>query len=112
MNKVAKRISAAFMAGVAALALTACSGDKPSKDEVKKGFKKVMVDQMGQEMVDMVGEEALTKYVGCIVDEIYDDTSADTLKAFADGDVDYKMKKEESDKFDKAAEKCTGELLS
>ncbi len=112
MNKIAKRISAAFMAGVAALALTACSGDKPSKDDVKKGFKKVMVEEMGQEMVDMVGEDALTKYIGCIVDEIYDDVSADTLKAIADGDLDYKPKDDEDDKFEKAYEKCTGELLS
>ncbi len=114
MNNLVKRIFAAFMATVATLALTACSGDdgdKPSKDDVKAGFKKVVTTDLGQEMTDKIGDEMLTKYIGCIVDEIYDDMGSESLKAIADSDMDFDMKKEDQEKLDKATEKCTNELL-
>ncbi len=111
MNKIAKRVSAAFMAGVAALALTACSEDKPSKDEVKQGIMDAAVEEFGQDLVDILGEDVLSDYFGCIVDEIYDETSADTLKAIADEGMQQEMPENEKKVFEEASKKCEEKLV-
>ncbi|MFT4028880.1 MAG: hypothetical protein QM675_03305 [Protaetiibacter sp.] len=111
------RISLVIVAAVAAaLALTACSSDepvtsdessasqetesdtqategadptedaaddgKPTKEEVVAGYKELITAQM-----DGLPEEAVDEATRCIVDEIYDDASAQTLQALADGDA-------------------------
>ncbi|MFI5427514.1 hypothetical protein [Aeromicrobium sp. UC242_57] len=55
---------------------------KPSKDEVVDGYTKLVGDLMGD--ADLPGN-ILDKVVTCFVDEVYDDASAQTLNAIADG---------------------------
>ena len=59
------------------------SGDKPSKDEVVDGYTAFVADIAGGQLP----EGTLDGIVTCIVDGIYDDMSADSLQALADGDA-------------------------
>ncbi|MFT4298392.1 MAG: hypothetical protein QM597_01970 [Aeromicrobium sp.] len=57
-------------------------GDKPSKDEVIAGYAEYVNAQAGGGLPESV----VTDVVSCFVDEVYDDASAQTLQAIADGD--------------------------
>ncbi len=113
MNKNAKRISAALMAGVAALALTACSEDndgKPSKAEAKEGYKKIAVEMVGQDEAAAIGDEALMKFADCVIEEVYDSMSVETLKAMVEVNLEYEGSDEEGELLHEAVNKCEGEL--
>ncbi len=165
MSKIWRRVSAALLAGLTALALTACSDDdsdekgsdeptqtqtqspskkttkkkttkksgtkskttktstskatktktqssagKPAKARVTEGFTQVLMDEVGAELVDLMGEDVFVSYVGCIVDEIYDSSSAETLKAIVEGDLEYEMTASENAAFDAAIDLCAEQL--
>lgn len=55
---------------------------KPSKQDVVDGYTDLVGDLLGD--TEMPGD-ILNKVVTCFVDEVYDDASAQTLKAIADG---------------------------
>lgn len=56
---------------------------KPSKQEVVDGYTKLVGELAGD--AEMPGD-IVEKVVTCFVDEVYDDASAQTLKAIATGD--------------------------
>ncbi len=127
MNKTAKRICATFMTCVAALTLTACSGNnsdagaepakdgRPSLEEVKEGYTKAIFEKYDPAELDYLneylGEGVLAEFYGCIVDEVYEFSSDKTLRAMANGDTSLQMSQGESIGFDQARNKCTKEHL-
>ncbi len=113
MNRISKRFSATFIAGVVALTLTACSENtvdseehenKPAKSDVTSGCISVTEAQRGPGS----NMDAIRDFCYCYVDEIYDSASVDTLKALADRDLDYRATKDEKQLLKKARTKCGG----
>ena len=58
-------------------------GDKPSKEEVIDGYTAFVADIAGGQLP----EGTLDGMVTCIVDGVYDEMSADSLQALADGNA-------------------------
>lgn len=58
------------------------NGAKPSKDEIVKGYSKI-VKSVSAELPD----DLVKKVTSCFVDEVYDKASVKTLRAIADGDA-------------------------
>ena len=109
-----RSIAAAGLALALPFGLAACGGDeKPSKDDVKAGMAE-MLESYGVDPATMeaagVSSESLDAYYTCIVDDIYDDSSASLLQGIADGDEDAPMSSEENSLFNSAAQNCMSEL--
>ncbi len=63
---------------------------KPAKEDVVAGYVALMQEQFGSMFPDGESEEmqqVLEDVAACFVDEVYDDASAQTLQAIADGDM-------------------------
>lgn len=60
---------------------TSADGAKPSKEEIVKGYSKI-VKSVSAELPD----DIVKKVTSCFVDEVYDKASVKTLRAIADGD--------------------------
>ncbi|MDQ6526760.1 hypothetical protein RB608_24270 [Nocardioides sp. LHD-245] len=60
-------------------------GDKPSRDDVVAGYSDIVKETSEQAGIDMP-EGVVEKVLSCFIDEVYDDASAKTLQALADGD--------------------------
>ena len=58
------------------------NGAKPSKEEIVKGYSKI-VKSVSAELPD----DLVTKVTSCFVDEVYEKASVKTLRAIADGDA-------------------------
>ncbi|WP_436700084.1 hypothetical protein [Nocardioides sp. BYT-33-1] len=61
-------------------------GDKPSREDVVAGYSEVVKDTGEQTGIDMP-EDIVEKVVSCFIDEVYDEASAKTLQALADGNA-------------------------
>ncbi|WP_229054621.1 hypothetical protein [Aeromicrobium sp. Leaf350] len=59
-------------------------GDKPSKDDVVAGYSGLITEILGGTELP---QDILNSVVTCFVDEVYDDASAQTLQAIADGNA-------------------------
>lgn len=95
------------------LGLTACGGGKPSKEEVKEGMVSILNESgFDAESVEAAGisKDAVDDYYNCVVEDLYDNVSDDTLKALADGDASAQMSAEDSPKFNEAARACMSNL--
>lgn len=84
----------------------AADGDKPSKDEVVEGYSGIV-----KEMMSSLPDDAVDQATTCIVDEIYDDASVQTLQALADGDAS-KVDQADASLFTDAQTSCTESLSS
>lgn len=86
-TRIAKSAVAVALAATVAFGAAACGMGKPSKDEVKKAFTSAMdqaVSSMGVDFPDELkakATESAKKFVNCTVDKMYDQVSADGLKA-------------------------------
>ncbi len=58
-------------------------GDKPSKEEVVEGYTAFVAEIAGGQLP----EGSLDGMVTCIIDGVYDDISAESLQALADGNA-------------------------
>lgn len=63
---------------------TAGSGEKPAKEDVVSGYSKIVSEMAGGAELP---QDQIDQATSCIVDEIYDDASAATLQALADGNA-------------------------
>ncbi|UUW89617.1 hypothetical protein [Pimelobacter simplex] len=61
-------------------------GDKPARDAVVAGYSGI-VKKGGEDAGIPMPEDVVTKVVSCFVDAVYDDASATTLQALADGNA-------------------------
>lgn len=66
------------------------SADKPSRDEVKQGYLKA-VRPAASKADPPLSEADLQKLAPCVVDQLYDDVSVETLTVLASGDSSRKM---------------------
>ncbi|GGB38310.1 hypothetical protein GCM10011492_31320 [Flexivirga endophytica] len=110
--KIATRTAAAALLISMPMALGACGSDsKPAKADVKAGYIKAVKKNMGASGAK-VPDSLYKKMADCIVDESYDDVSADTLNKLKDGNVtkDTKVKSEDKDTMDKASKTCQTKL--
>lgn len=89
------------------------SGDRPSKEEVLSGMEAMLADQgAGRDDLIAMGLEGdvVDSYFSCVVDEIYDDVSAETLEAIASNDPNAPMAPGEQTTFTTAVDSCLVEL--
>lgn len=114
MRSTTKRsIFAAGLALALPFGLAACGDDKPSKDEVLSGMSDMLDEQfaaMGASAEEMeslgFGDGAFDDYYSCIVDDIYDDVSTDTLQKIADGDPDAQIAADDERELEDATQGC------
>ncbi|WP_054952462.1 hypothetical protein [Flaviflexus massiliensis] len=110
-NSLKRSIVVAGLALALPFGLTACGGGKPSKEDVKDGMATILEDYgVSAETMEAAGisGEQLDGYYACIVDDVYDDVSDDTLNAIADGED--KMLAEDQSAFNTAVTNCQSEL--
>ena len=107
-----RSIAAAGLALALPFGLAACGGDdKPSKDEVKEGMTTILEDYgINAETMEAAGisAEQLDNYYTCIIDEIYDEVDAESLKSVADGQD--QILAEDQAALNSAVSSCQGEL--
>ncbi|WP_054952466.1 hypothetical protein [Flaviflexus massiliensis] len=87
------------------------SGDKPSPDEVVDGLAVILEDYgVSVESMEAAGisAEQLDSYYTCIVDDVYDDVSAETLNSIANQQD--QMLPDDQAAFNEAVTSCQGEL--
>lgn len=87
------------------------SGDKPSPDEVVDGLAVILEDYgVSVESMEAAGisGEQLDSYYTCIVDDVYDDVSAETLNSIANQQD--QMLPDDQAAFNEAVTSCQGEL--
>lgn len=101
LHRTVRTIGAVGLALTVALTAAGCSGeDKVSKKEYEKSF------------VETFGEgETGEKAAKCLADQTYDELSAETVNALAEGDDEYKASKKDEEVLEKAMEKCMEEML-
>jgi len=114
-NRSIKRLIALPAIPLLAISLAACGNDsdaKPSKEEVANGIqsvlKPVMEEQVGSELADLLDES----FYSCIVDEIYDDVSTDTLKALANGEANSLISADDQSEITEASGSCATKALT
>lgn len=89
------------------------SDGRPSKDEVLSGMESMLEDQgLGKDELSSLGvdADAVDAYFDCVVDEIYDEVSVDTLEAIAANNPNAPMPAGEESTFNNAANACLSEL--
>lgn len=92
--------------------LVACGESKPSKGEVKSALSELVAEQSNADTTE--AKEQIKTYVDCIVEEIYDDftpeTLRDALKARNAEQFEEDASDEEVTVLDNARETCASEL--
>ncbi|MDO4888045.1 MAG: hypothetical protein Q3979_04990, partial [Actinomycetaceae bacterium] len=89
------------------------SGSKPSRDEVKAGFKTLLEQQgLSQRLAELgATDEQINNFYGCIVDNVYDDMSAESLQALVNDDTSSAVvSSEEQSEITSAARTCRAQL--
>lgn len=87
--------------------LIACGSSKPSKDEVKAGMEKRVMDNLSGSGANTDMQKKLaTKMTDCIVDKVYDKISADALTAMKEGDESAEVEEGDKTAVDKATQEC------
>lgn len=92
------------------LGMTACGGSKPSKDDVRAGFQKVINEKSGAAASSPEMKPKMTKYTDCILDEAYDDLSPEALNAMKDGDEKAEVPAKDKKTMEKAVNACASTL--
>ncbi|MBM9433462.1 hypothetical protein [Flaviflexus equikiangi] len=98
--------------------LAACGGDdKPSKSEVLAGVDTMMQKQfetLGVTIEDFesvgVTQEDLDSFYSCIVDEVYDNVSNETLNKIVDGDPETELTGDDLTTIETASTTCGEDL--
>ncbi|GAB3114804.1 hypothetical protein GCM10027055_21490 [Janibacter alkaliphilus] len=80
------------------------SGEKPPKQDVIDGYSAIVT-----EMMSSLPEDAVDQATTCLVDEIYDDASVQTLQALADSEVN-NVNPDDVSLFQDAQTTCTESL--
>lgn len=98
------KLAAGALSVLLAVSLAACSSvAKPSKEDVSAALAK----KMGTAATSEKGKKAVT----CLVNELYDKLSAETLIALVKDDKSYKGTDAEATAINEASTKCTAEAL-
>lgn len=116
MSQRLRKAAAALMVVGLPFGLAACGGgDKPSKDEIIDSFQSSLEELAPGFTEDTfkqagLSQEDIDSYYQCIVDDSYDDLSADSWKAFMEGDADHGLTADEESAFNSAITTCSSEL--
>lgn len=110
-----RRFMGAGFIGLAAFALAACGGGKPSQADLKDS----MMD--GADSVTEMGLDEATweEFVDCSVEKMYDNMSDEGLEALADADIDALgadgsvegLSSEDQEAFSAAFTECTSVMM-
>lgn len=78
MSRTVRRVVATLAALVLACGLFGCSGDKPSKEQLREAITK------GMNLEQYTGEERVSqeRSIDCFVEELHSKLSADSLRKF------------------------------
>lgn len=100
-QRIIKGIGAAVLALTLSVSMAACSGgDKPSKDE----YHAALTEMLG-------GEDTPKAVIDCMVDESYDDLSAEAVQAIVDGDEEAQETKSDEKVLEDATTACIAKML-
>lgn len=97
---------------LAALVVSGCTS-KPSKSSIEKSLKKVALESAYSDAPDDE-KEKLDDYISCVVDDAYDDVSANSwdkiVKTKPDEDSTKNIPTKEKNALEDAANKCSDKL--
>ena len=109
MTRFTVRVAAVAMALTVAFGASACSGGKPSKDELRSAFEKAV----GPRATEGEQKEQQDKTMDCLVDQVHDKVSTEGLKKLiesanrGDKSADLDALSEEDQKaMDEVAKEC------
>lgn len=101
------KVAAAVLAVAASSMLLSCSAGKPSQEEVRTGYEKLL---SSTEIGASVPEELKGKLLDCIVPKAYDQLSDKTLNAIAKGDPESGISAEDQNKLNQIGQECGQEI--
>ncbi|MBE6484660.1 MAG: hypothetical protein E7Z96_07835 [Actinomycetaceae bacterium] len=95
-----------------AISMAACgSAEKPSKEEVSNAMQTYLQPMMEAQYGSEVSAILTDDFYTCLVDEVYDDFSAEALQAVVDGDMEAEVFTDDDlQKTQEASAKCAAEV--
>lgn len=103
-HRTMKAMGAVGIALTLALSAAGCSGeDKASKEDYESYFQ--------EEFGELGDDKVVGEVVDCIVDETYDDMSADAVNAIAEGDEEYEASAEDEKILEDGINKCVTDVM-
>lgn len=107
---IRNKVAAAALAIVASTMLFACSAGKPSQEEVRGGYEKILAETSTAGLD--VPPEAMDKMLDCIVPKAYEQLSDKALNALAKGDPNGGISGEDQTKLQQIGADCGKELAA